>query len=920
MINLRMPLVLSCGHGALANCDCWKGQIGKNYDQDGPVPEAFRQFNGRWRQTLEGYGCKLPAGRRHGPCPVCGGKDRFRFDDKDGKGTWFCSQCDPQSGGGLLLLSRYIGKSITDTAKELVGETITRTVAPARIHAATDEQIRKEKRIIAARGARLILDKALKAEHPYMTGKGLHGEWLVNGEIMMAGDGTRVEVGDSLLVPVFKGGDLVNIQSIKADGQKRPITGGDMSGVCHCIPGDGKIVAVTEGFATGVTVNRITGSKTYVAFNTANLADITAQAKLENPDKKLVIFADHDPVDQVHGWSPGIKYAEDAAAPTGAKVALPPEEGDWDDYRQRHGEEICKSAMREAVRLDGKVPPEVKEKPLSVVAEAIADKSRALAEEIKAAAQNEAPSTPFGLYLPGGEPEKITEKKSAAADILDDAENYRHAGEIPKGMDLKSCDIDNPPGLVGDIVKYIRSGAHRELTGGAYSVMALQCIAIAASGLRTYGGGKTSLITIILALSGAGKERGQSVIKDLLTEAGRKIYGDIRSDKDVIMTTMYDGGRSAYIVDEAHKFLVQPKGGSSYAANISTTLMELATTDNFKPARNHVSEVETTIRNSLSRLEKERLSIEEAMSHLNKDYDKEKITMYERMLTKKKMRIDMEESALHMMETGVPNPSLNLAGSSTPGKLSAMVSTDNIDSGLLARAIVVDCGESRARKRREMLGVDSSQVNSVERMRLIREITLIAEDADRASRSDVENEFNGGGMLEPMTVVAREKAQDMINLIDLHYDQDRYRNHDQIGSMYARISERVQMLASLMAFGNVSAGKAYIEPEYVEWSLALIIRSFDNLISNLKLNAAVDGDDIGDKVAAIQEKILRRLQSCQGEQIYLAAVKQTITKAAYYKEIRKALENTGQDAFQNAIISLQMSGKIIVDGKVIRLA
>ena len=44
---------------------------------------------------------------RHGPCPMCGGKDRFRFTDKDGDGWYYCNQCGP--GSGLLLLRRLHG-------------------------------------------------------------------------------------------------------------------------------------------------------------------------------------------------------------------------------------------------------------------------------------------------------------------------------------------------------------------------------------------------------------------------------------------------------------------------------------------------------------------------------------------------------------------------------------------------------------------------------------------------------------------------------------------------------------------------------------------------------------------------------------------------------------------------------------------
>ncbi|AGN89460.1 DNA primase [Serratia phage Eta] len=910
-MNLIFPLTLSCGHLASGTCDCWKGVYQFNPNGDSPIDRVLREYNGAWRQTLEGYGCKLPNGRHHGPCPVCGGKDRFRFDDKDGRGTWFCSQCDTQSGGGLLLLSRYLGKPTIEVAKELIGQDMPRTIAPVRKHSATDEQMRDELRKRAKRGAEMLMEHSQQASHPYMDGKGLHGEWLVNSQIMMGADQERIEPGALLLVPVYKNGELVNVQKISAEGKKRPIYGGDMSGVCHVISGTGKIVAITEGFATGVTVNRMTNATTYVAFNTGNLMAITAQARAENPDSNVVIFADNDE----HGA--GLKYAEEASVPVNAKIALPPEVGDWDDYRQKYGAESCKVAMREAIKLDGKPK---KDSEHLAAAKKLAQEARELADNIRCEeakevkqAEERSPLIVPGIYLPGCSPAEEVKVNIAESD-----EPYHHKGEVPDGMDLSKIDIDNPPGLPGRIVNYIRDGAHRELTGGAYAVMALQCIAIAASGLKCYGGGKTSLITIILALSGSGKERAQSVIKSILTEAGRKVYGDIRSDKDVIMTTMYDAGRAAYIVDEAHKFLIQPKNSSgSYAANISTTLMELATTDNFKPARNHVGEVEASIRNSLSRLEKEKLALEECIGHCNPEYDGAKIKQYEMQIQKKAERIATEEAALHMLETGIPNPCLNLAGSSTPGKLSQMVNTDNIDSGLLARAIVVDCGETRARLNMRLTGVDVSMLNIHDRNDIIRDIALIAADADKAMRSDTEREFNEESPV--MEVIATEDATAAIDLIKLHYDQDRYRNHEQIGSMYARIAERVQSLSSLIALGNIKNGKAVIEVEFVHYSLALIIKSFDNLISNLKLNAAVDGDDITDKVNAIQEKIIRRLKSSNGEQVFMASVKQSITKAAYYKEIQKALTGTGQDAFQNAITMLQMTGKIVVEGKVIRL-
>lgn len=53
----------------------------------------------------------------HGPCPICGGKDRFRFDDKGGDGTFFCNSCG--AGNGFDLAMRYTEKSFKEVANDI---------------------------------------------------------------------------------------------------------------------------------------------------------------------------------------------------------------------------------------------------------------------------------------------------------------------------------------------------------------------------------------------------------------------------------------------------------------------------------------------------------------------------------------------------------------------------------------------------------------------------------------------------------------------------------------------------------------------------------------------------------------------------------------------------------------------------------
>jgi putative DNA primase/helicase len=62
----------------------------------------------RWREILPQLGIETTfLSNRHGPCPLCGGRDRYRFDDPDGTGSYFCNQCG--AGSGLILVRKLHG-------------------------------------------------------------------------------------------------------------------------------------------------------------------------------------------------------------------------------------------------------------------------------------------------------------------------------------------------------------------------------------------------------------------------------------------------------------------------------------------------------------------------------------------------------------------------------------------------------------------------------------------------------------------------------------------------------------------------------------------------------------------------------------------------------------------------------------------
>ena len=71
---------------------------------------------GRWPEILRELGglTDKQLTDNHQPCPICGGKDRYRFDDRDGSGSYFCNNCG--AGNGMSMLQKKNGWDFKQTA------------------------------------------------------------------------------------------------------------------------------------------------------------------------------------------------------------------------------------------------------------------------------------------------------------------------------------------------------------------------------------------------------------------------------------------------------------------------------------------------------------------------------------------------------------------------------------------------------------------------------------------------------------------------------------------------------------------------------------------------------------------------------------------------------------------------------------
>lgn len=69
--------------------------------------EVIRQLQGNYTDAIQTI-CSLPDevfNKKGQPCPMCGGKDRFRYTDRNGEGAYVCRHCGGGSGIDLIMNS-----------------------------------------------------------------------------------------------------------------------------------------------------------------------------------------------------------------------------------------------------------------------------------------------------------------------------------------------------------------------------------------------------------------------------------------------------------------------------------------------------------------------------------------------------------------------------------------------------------------------------------------------------------------------------------------------------------------------------------------------------------------------------------------------------------------------------------------------
>jgi putative DNA primase/helicase len=279
------------------------------------------RIRGNWPSLLERLGINAEyLKNRHGPCPACGGENRFRFDNKDDRGGWFCNQCGDDGGGpgagdGFKLLQRAFGWTFAETRKRVMeaeGIEEDENDTSSTVHTPSPERIPESATPVAMPTARVLrLQRELVTLHECpdaiecFKGRALWPQAAKSSLRAHAGldyfEGKQSVARYPAIVAAVRDidGELVtaHVTYLEA-GRKlmryepRKILSG-MRGRQGCavrLRPTGDTLGIAEGIETALAASLIHGLPVWSALNAGMLAKFTPPA----PVKRLVIFADRD--------------------------------------------------------------------------------------------------------------------------------------------------------------------------------------------------------------------------------------------------------------------------------------------------------------------------------------------------------------------------------------------------------------------------------------------------------------------------------------------------------------------------------------------------------------------------------------------------------------------------------------------------
>ena len=304
------------------------------------VMDTIERARGRWPEILTRLGIERRfLVNRHGPCPLCGGKDRFRFDDKEGTGSYYCNGCG--AGVGIIMLRKFHNWDHATACREVDEILGNEPVAPpsaAPTEGSPADRGAKIERVIAEATAAEVMSNYLSARGLSVVSDVLCGHRSL---AYYDDDGQFVGRFPAMIAPVV--GPDGTLQSVYrtyiADLPKKKKL---MSPIDTIRGGAVRLFAVVdemgiaEGIETALACTELFEMPTWATLGTSGIETFEPLASI----KRLRIFGDNDRnfAGQKAAYILANRLALDLNRDLDLDVSIPPEpDTDWLDVLNEAG-------------------------------------------------------------------------------------------------------------------------------------------------------------------------------------------------------------------------------------------------------------------------------------------------------------------------------------------------------------------------------------------------------------------------------------------------------------------------------------------------------------------------------------------------------------------------------------------------------